>query len=399
MAQKFAKLVMVTAENNNKYYEMTYNGGSNFAVKYGRVESTSVTDSYPIGMWDKKYNEKVRKGYVDMTHTVSEKVPVKSSKTVTASYAKIDDALVDKFITLMKKYTDNLVSTTYSVQAKDVTQAQVDEAQGYLDELSKLSDAKKINEKAVNVVLLKLYTVIPRYMSRVPDYLLPSITLDGTLEREQDNLDAMASQVAQQTPKKDKKVAKKVQTLLDSLGITMKEVAPTKEVNYLIKQIGKSGSKLAGLFEVNKPAEDAVFEAWLAKQKDKTTKILIHGTRCTSVIPILEIGLKIRPAGNFQYSGKAYGDGNYYSEVVDKSLGYTGYDNDHVLLVYEVHTGNPFVYSGWYRGNSFSLNYKELQKRGFDSTHVKAGHGLLNEEIIAYNEEQNRIKYIIWLKD
>lgn len=395
MAQKYAKLVMVTENNNNKYYEMTYNGGSNFAVKYGRVESTSVDCSYPIGDWDKKYNEKVKKGYVDVTHTVSVKVDTKKADT-TVSYAKHADALVHEFVTLMKKYTDNLVKTTYSVQAKDVTQAQVDEAQGYLDTLSKLSNAKKLDKAAINKELIKLYTVIPRYMSRVPDHLLPSISLAGLLQSEQDNLDAMASQVAQLNPKKDAKKAKKAQTLLESLGVTMKETKPTKEIEYLIKQL--SGRKIAGLFEVNKPEEDAIFDKWMKAQKNKQTRILIHGTRCPSVIPILEIGLKIRPQGNFQFSGKAYGDGNYFSEVTNKSLGYCGYDNDKVLLVYEVHTGNPFKYDGWYRGNSFNLNYKELQSRGFDSTHVNAGNGLLNSEIIAYKEQQNRIKYIIWLK-
>lgn len=395
MAQKYAKLVMVTENNNNKYYEMTYDGGANFAVKYGRVESTAVSDSYPIGMWDKKYNEKVKKGYVDVTHTVSVKVDTKKTDT-TVSYSKHPDALVHQFITLMKNYTDKLVSTTYSVQAKDVTQAQVDEAQGYLDTLSKLSKDKKINTKSINEHLLKLYTVIPRYMSRVPDYLLPSISLAGLLQKEQDNLDAMASQVAQLNPKKDAKKAKRAQTLLDDIGVTMKETKPTKEIEYLIKQL--TGRKIAGLLEVNKPQEDATFNKWMKDQKDKTTKILIHGTRCASVIPILEIGLKIRPQGNFQFSGKAYGDGNYFSEVTNKSLGYCGYDNDKVLLVYEVHTGNPFKYNGWYTGNSFELSYKELSKRGFDSTHVSAGNGLLNSEIIAYKEQQNRIKYIIWLK-
>ena len=140
------------------------------------------------------------------------------------------------------------------------------------------------------------------------------------------------------------------------------------------------------------------FEDWMKDQKDKKTRILIHGTRCSSVIPILDIGLKIRPKGNFQFSGKAYGDGNYFSETVDKSLGYTGWEKDKILLVYEVHTGNPYEYDGWYRGNPFTLSYSELKKRGYDSTFVKAGNGLLNSEIIAYKEQQNRIKYILWLQ-
>lgn len=396
---KYAKLVMVTADNNNKFYEMTWDGkSSNFDVKYGRVQSTEVTGSYDISKWDSKYNEKVKKGYKDVTHTVSVKVD-ETKKSKAAAYNKIAEAMVEKFMATMKAYTDGLVAKTYSVQAKDVTQAQVDEAQAILDKLS--GGRKPKGNIATNELLLQLYTIIPRHMSQVKDHLLPSIKLEDILEDEQDNLDAMASQVALQNTdaKKAKRTKKETQTLLEALGITMTEIKGNAEIDYLLKQVPGTRNKVSAIFKVEKSEEDTTFAKWMAKQKDKKTKILIHGTRCTSVIPILEQGLKIRPVGNFQFSGKAYGDGNYFSEVVQKSLGYTGYDNDHVLLVYEVHTGNPFKYDGWYKGNSFNLNYAELQKRGFDSTHVNAGNGLLNSEIIAYNEEQNRIKYVIWLRD
>jgi poly [ADP-ribose] polymerase len=393
MADKYAKLVMVTPDNNNKYYEMTYTGGSTFSVKYGRIESSSCDATYPIEKWDSKFNEKVRKGYKDVTNLVSVKED-KSDDIKDVKIAKIDDSKVDEFLTLMKKYTDNLVTSTYSVKATNVTQQQIDEAQGYIDSLSKLDRKKKGFEAEANAILVNLYMVIPRYMSNVKSHLLPNIDLDKTIVQEQDNLDAMASQVKMYKPKK--KVTKKQENLLEIMGISMKEIKPTQEMEYLIKQC--TAKKISAVFEVGKKKEDDVFTKWMSKQKNKQTRILIHGTRCTSVIPILEQGLKIRPSGNFQFSGKAYGDGNYFSETVAKSLGYTGYDNDQVLLVYEVHTGNPFTYDGWYRGNSFALTYKNLQERGYDSTFVKAGNGLLNSEIIAYNEEQCRIKYIIWLK-
>lgn len=387
---------MVTPDNNNKFYEMTWNGGANFTAKYGRVESTSTTVSYPYSKWHQKYNEKVNKGYKDVTDLVTVDVQVVPQQK--DNLIAVADKVVNDFLVLMKKYTDNLVSTTYSVKAEAVSQKQVDMAQKLIDELNKM-DAKQV--RLVNEKLVELYTIIPRYMGRVPDYLLPSINLSRTMTQEQDNLDAMAAQVSLLTPQTAKQVKadqKKAQTLLDKLGImSMVECQKTpKDVEYLVKQ--QHGRKINAIFELNKPAEDKMFDKWVDKQKDKSTRILIHGTRCTSVIPILEIGLKIRPAGNFQFSGKAYGDGNYFSEHMQKSLGYTGHDNDKVILVYEVHIGNPFTYNGWYTGNSFPLNYKELQKRGFDSTYVKAGNGLMNSEIIAYNEEQCRIKYIIWLK-
>ena len=83
---------------------------------------------------------------------------------------------------------------------------------------------------------------------------------------------------------------------------------------------------------------------------------------------------------------------------MSKSLNYTGYDKDKFILVYEVKVGEPFVYDGWWRGNSFTLNRENLKERGFDSTFVKAGNGLLNSEIIVYTENQYKIKYLIQIQ-
>ena len=130
----------------------------------------------------------------------------------------------------------------------------------------------------------------------------------------------------------------------------------------------------------------------------KDSRYLVHGTRNSSVLSIFEQGLKIRPAGNFHFAGKVYGNGNYYSETVAKSLNYTGNDKDKILLVYEVLIGNPFIYKGWYNGNSFQLTEAELLKRGFHSTFVEAGNGLLNSEIVVYNEQQQRLAYLIHIK-
>ena len=54
-------LVMVTSDNHNKYYKMIPNG-SFFNVEYGRVGASEQKRSYPISQWDKKYNEKIKKG-------------------------------------------------------------------------------------------------------------------------------------------------------------------------------------------------------------------------------------------------------------------------------------------------------------------------------------------------
>lgn len=400
--ERYVKLIMVTGENNNKYYEMIHDGGSTFTVNYGRVEHTKVTCQKGIYEWDTLYRSKVKKGYKDVTDIITTKEDKKdnkkSKKKEAAKIAEVKELQVAAFLKAMKAYTDGLVASTYSVKCDAVTQVQIDTAQKLINELV-LLDPKK-QETVVNTKLLELYTIIPRFMRKVNDYLLPSIDFSKTMVQEQDNLDAMASQVkmyADKPEEEEEVVTPKEQTLLDLMGVKMEEVKNPAELQYLLKQV-THGVRIESVFKVEKNAETETFQEWLKKQKDQSTRYLIHGTRCTSVIPILEQGLKIRPKGNFQFSGKAYGDGNYFSEVVQKSLGYTGYSADKILLVYEVHTGKPFVYEGWYRGNQFQLCYEELNKRGFDSTHVKAGSGLLNSEIIAYKEEQCHIKYIIWLK-
>lgn len=391
---KYVKLLFVSVQNNNKYYTMTENNGV-IDIEYGRVESSSTKLTKPLSEWNSIYKSKIKKGYKDVTAYAAETVITTNDKNDT-KLSSTGMMKVDEFMSLMQQYTDGLVKATYSVTAKQVTQQQVDDAQ---KTLTKLMSMKNKPEADVNKKLVELYTIIPRRMSKVQYHLLPSIKLEDILDKEQDNLDAMASQVAMQNKITTSSVQKQVQkqTILDSIGITMKEykgIPP--EIKYLTDQCTRN--KIEAIFEVNSPIEDKIYTEWLSKQTNKASRILIHGTRNTSVIPILKTRLQIRPQGNFQFSGKVYGNGSYFSEVVQKSLGYTGYDRDKVLLVYEVHTGNPFIYDGWYRGNSFTLDYKNLSERGYDSTYVKAGHGLLNTEIIVYTEQQNRIKYIIWLK-
>ena len=292
MEKKYAKLVLVSNKNSNKYYEMIYESGDNFTVNYGRIESTKTTLQKPYSQWKSVYNEKIKKGYKDVTHTVS--VIVENvTETTDDKLIKIEEAKVEQFLTLMKKYTDGLVAKTYSVKAKDVTQAQVDEAQRHLDDLLKID---KKDTTAINSKLLELYMVIPRYMSKVQNYLLPNIDLDKTLQQEQDNLDAMASQVSLAKPSEVKKTKKEGKTLLDVLGVSMKEIKSNSELKYLTDQL--KSNKIQGIFEINKKDHNGIYDKWMSKQKNKQTRILLHGTRCTSVIPIIEQGLKIRPVGN-----------------------------------------------------------------------------------------------------
>lgn len=381
--EKFCKLILISENNNNKFYTMHHDGKSDVVnVEYGRIDVTSQKTSFHISLWESKYREKLKKGYCDVSELVS--------VTTTQELKQIGNSKVAALIELLKRYRDNLVRNTYSVKATSITPQQIQKAQ---EILSDIAVSSSLSEVEVNKKLIALYTTIPRNMNKVQHHLLPSIDLNRTLQSEQDNIDAVKSSVSVNTATNELKTDV---TLLDVLGITVEECTDTTELDYLLKQ--SFGRKVEAIYCLNKASEDEKFEEWIEGKKNKDTRILIHGTRCSSVLSILQQGLKIRPSGNFHYSGSVYGSGLYFSETMVKSLGYTGHDGDKFLLVYEVHVGNPFLYHGWYKGNSFSLNYKELQSRGFDSTFVEAGNGLLNSEIITYTENQNRLKYLIHIR-
>lgn len=398
---KYCKLIMIAiggdakkgqAQQSNKFYELIEENNQ-IKVNYGRVESTSTTIYKPLTQWDSIIREKEKKGYKNVTDLVSIKEEVKS-KVIEEKTQEIKDVYVKEFIDLLEKYTKGLVNTTYSVTPKNVTEQQINTAQNLINELNKF---KSFTEAQTNSLLIQLYTTIPRRMQDVRDHLLPKLNLEKTLQQEQDNLDAMASLIDKKIDIKKIKTKKETNTILDKIGVKMELTNSTQEIQYIVNQF-KSYHKVHKIFKIQKDSEDEKLNNWVKNRKNKETRFLIHGTRMTSVLPIMEQGLKIRPQGNFQFSGKVYGDGNYFSETASKSLNYTGNTPDRVFFVYEVHTGNPFKYSGWFKGNDFQLNFNELDKRGFDSTFVEAGGGLLNTEIIAYKEEQCSPKYIIWIK-
>lgn len=380
--KKYCKLIFISQENSNKFYEMTLLDNGKIEVKYGRVDLTSTTIYKESYQWDKIVKEKIKKGYTDVTEFYEND---KGELELT----EIKDKVVNNFIKLMYNYTNNLVNKTYS--SKKVTEKQLVKAQDIITDINK--NISNYDNLTINSKLIELYTVIPRNMREVKGHLLPSININAVIEQEQDNLDALK---ANSSFSNEEIIDNKV-NMLDILKVKIETVKGIpEEIKYLTDQIKHSNYTI---LKIRKASEDKTLKDFIKKSVNKTTRYLLHGTRCSSVIPIIQTGLQIRPSGNFQFSGKAFGTGNYYSEITTKSLNYTGYDNDKILFVYEVHVGNPYIYKGWRRPDKdvFPLTLEELSKRGYDSTYVEAGDGLLNSEIIVYTEKQQALRYIIHL--
>jgi len=365
--------------NSNKFYNMIPNGDT-FRVEYGRVGNSPNTMNYPISKWNSTYRSKTKKGYKDITD-------LKSS--VTTNHKKSDNPAFEDFYDVFSKYTGKVVNQNYMFDT--CTQAQIDEAQDILNTLLKAPTVDKAND-----YLMELYKVIPRRMGNVKFHLLTDLNqLDKLINKEQDALDSMDSSNVIHT-----------EDVYGSLGIDFEETR--SDEHRMLEQLinpSNTGFRSASIYKtykVHHRSTSKKFEDWMNKQSNKKTKLLFHGTRNANIFSILKSGLLVRPSNAVTFAGSAYGDGVYHSAHTSKSLGYTGWENDKIFFIQNVHMGNEYTYDGYYRdGKDISrkdMNYDGLKSRGYDSLFVKAGDGLLNSEYIVYKSEQTTTSYLVWFK-
>lgn len=395
---RVAKLIMITEENNNKFYNMTDNG-SGIAVEYGRVGATCQTASYSSYEWDKIYKSKVKKGYKDVTELFT--VAPTGGKV---DFLDIEDTFVNKLIKKLEAYTKKQVSTNYEVSADSVTKKQIDEAQQILDYLMKVK-----NNRELNKTLLELFAVIPRKMKKVADHLadtngeFSTSWVSDTISKEQDLLDSMSQQVNQVVLVKEN--TNNAITLLDAMGIEL--FSSKADQDTIIKnKLGSISDKFVRGFRIENKKTQKQMDEFLKKSKNKKTELFWHGSRNENWLPIIQTGLVLRPT-NAVISGKMFGYGTYFADKAIKSYGYTsgrgsywanGSSPEAFMSLYEVHVGNQLHikrHESW----CSSLDEKKLKAKGeYDSLFAEGGADLRNNEFIVYNESQTTIKYIVELK-
>jgi len=413
-----AKLIMVTANNNNKYYEMQENGDGTFTVRYGRVGGRATTQTYPVSQWNKKYNEKTRKGYADQTHLFAE-----SKEEI--KLADLDDKGVEKLINLLTQYAKKSIGDNYNVTADQVTRKQVDEAQELLDKLVKMIEEQgepikqgkkgKFRLEDLNRNLLNLYQVIPRKMSNVNDHLFQQVGTKDDIEEmekkmaeEQATLDVMRGQVDINEKKKAAAEEDKSNeiNLLEAMGMEMATVEDDAVIAKIKDLMQDEASKFHKAFEVKNIKTQKAYDEFFEKVEDKKTELFWHGSRNENWMSILENGLVLRPA-NAVITGKMFGYGLYFADKFRKSLNYTslrgsywtgGSAKDGFLALYEVHVGKQLHIKN-HKSWCYELTEKNLKKRGdYDSLFAEGGADLRNNEYIIYNHAQCTVKYLVQVK-
>ena len=387
------KLICVTANNNNKYYYMEDLHNGNFKVSYGRVGGSETVLTYPISQWDKKYNEKLKKGYIDVTEKIT---AIKKTGEL-----DISDPDVKDLISFLMKEAKQSIKRDYQISADEVTQEQINEAESILNSIGEDFNNNRIINNFIDIDdinnrLKTLYSIIPRRMSDTRSYFLNSPNfqyLYELLQSEQSRLDTLRSQVNINQ--------------VSSFNITLNDLGFTCELaSEVDRDIIRNNTDFRlnnhRVFKISNKTTEAVFNPNHLK-----TRLLYHGSRNENFLSILQTGLKIRPKG-VQTTGSMFGDGIYAANKARKSIGYTslrgsywasGNSNRAYLAIFEFATGREYEvlknqsYSYWMS----SLDEEAVKSKGFDSVFAQGGADLRNDEYIVYNSNQCTIRYLIEL--
>ena len=406
-------LVMVTENNHNKYYRMIANeDGATFTAEYGRVGASPQKRTYPLSLWNNKRNEKLRKGYVDQTHLMEDLITVVKAKKEKSEYKPIENKAIAEIIDRLMSMAKQKVQQNYRVESNQVTQAMVDEAQKIIDDLVSIKATNAFNDK-----LMELFTVIPRKMSNVSDYLARTKDdFNRIIKDEQDLLDVMRGQVITHTVEEEEDSEDdqpiRNETILEAMGLTVKPVSDD-EVQLIKSKLGDCEDRFYQAWRVVNNKTQKRFDEFVAKEKITDTRLFWHGSRNENWWSIINTGLVLRPT-NAVITGKLYGYGIYFAPKARKSLGYTslsgsywarGNSNSAFMSLMNVAYGEPYdVYS--FNSKYNSLTYDGLQKfkNGANSLHAHAGadmgygNSLRNDEVIVYKEDQVTIKYLVELR-
>lgn len=257
-------LVMVTAgANNNKYYDMKPQGDM-WVATYGRIGSGSQTRTYSKREWDKKYNEKIRKGYIDQTDLIQDLIS--TEKPTQSEYKEIDNAKIEAIVERLQAMAKKAISENYTVSSNKVTQAMIDEAQNIITGLLNITDVKIFNDE-----LLKLFATIPRKMSSVSSYIArDNGEFNKIISREQDLLDIMKGQVVQKQVVEETKETKPINdsTILEYLGLEFEECSK-EDIATIKVALGSCSDKFHKAWKVKNLRTQKRFDDFVKKITSK----------------------------------------------------------------------------------------------------------------------------------
>ena len=176
--------------------------------------------------------------------------------------------------------------------------------------------------ESCNQILLKLFVVIPRKMQDVQEMLAHTHKeIPEIIQREQDLLDVLRFKCKQNA--QNGKIASPSETILDMLGITIRECT-YGENQQILKHLGKESQKyFKRAFRVQNIQTERRFYEWMSENgyTKKDIHCYFHGSKNQNYLGLLSEGPLLNP--DAPITGKMFGYGIYLAPRAKKSINYT----------------------------------------------------------------------------
>ena len=412
-------LVMVTMNNNNKWYSMHDNSDGTFTAGWGRVGQNGARCTYPVSQWDAKYSEKIHKGYTDQSDTVlgnedegkdlsderpEEKTP--SAKSIARTEA---NSLISRLASFAKGFIRrHYITRSSSIKVNSRMINKVDELLKQMD----ASVQAGVPVSNFNTLLSEVFMAIPRVMDDTRHFYASTPADYGRiLKREAeyiDSLRAMArtndSQNSGIISTSDDNALADAEATIGKFGLKISPVTASQEAD-IRRHMGQNAPRYIRAWRIENKTTKKAFDAYRKKLGgNANVKQLWHGSKNENFHSILCSGLLLNP--NASITGKMFGYGIYFAPSFAKSMGYTsiegsywagGHSDTAYMAVFDVALGKSLdVYS--YAGGYGSWKEKDIRKAGCDSLFAHKGQMLRNDEIIVYNEAAMTIRYLVEIK-
>lgn len=408
------KLICVTADNHNKFYEMHDNGNGTWTASYGRVGKAPQTKVYSMYEWEKKYYEKLHKGYQDVTS---------NTKTI-VDYLPHSDAEIDRLLNALLETSRQYVSKY--AKSDFINQKAAQEAQDCINRMAKNIDITNPTPRDIDLFnrdLIQLFVIIPRVIDNTRDEIVQFNTLKNRngkdradiVKKEQALLDNMTTLSAQ----KKVNAGGASSTIEDAFGFTLTKCT-NAEIDFIKDRLAKdrfTRYTFSRAWKINTPAREKGFEEYLENNhldnNSKNVKMYWHGTGTENILSILSNGLLIKPSNASYYSGSMFGQGIYNAPNADKASGYTsisgsywrgGASNTAYMFLNAVIMGKQYDVKDNYETYGgiriYNLDGDKFSSAdlGYHSVYAHAGSSLRRDECIVYNQNQVACRYLIEFK-
>ena len=397
--------------DHNKFYKASFDGSTIF-YEYGRINQTSIKGSKPGQERDfnKLINSKEKKGYkrVDVHTSVNQSSLVNKDNRIAKAIS--DNPEVVKMVNeLVLANTHDLFEGKFDIEMT---------ADGAIQTALGILTSKTITkaEKLLTRIMDGETNLITEYFTYIPHKVaigqaMSSVVTDWDAEHD------LFLKLKQSVKDYEKNLSKRASVTVDDSDFQ-------SLFNVKLRQATSDELKsISNLFESSKNEKHhryasslKVVGALAIEHKDEENKKyqdiqhklgnimnLWHGTSTQNVLNILRAGLFCPKVSDSRYNvtGRMFGDGIYQSDQSTKALNYAtgfwgnGERGKHAyMFLTETAMGHAFDST---KTGACSSNYAKYAHEGnYNSIFVHGGTaGVLNNEMIVWNTDQVKLKYLV----